>query len=80
MIPATPVLPLVRQKEFVRQEWESLLQHSVKDIKDGWKSILMTNYATLDKDTAWEYFAQEVDVPLDDGMTKTWALFYVASQ
>lgn len=80
MIPATPALPLIRRKEFVLQEWEGLLQDKVKDIKDGWKSILMLNYATLDKQTAWEYFAQEDDVPLDDGMTKTWALFYVASQ
>ncbi|KAG0364332.1 hypothetical protein BGZ54_007621 [Gamsiella multidivaricata] len=29
---------------------------------------------------AWSYFAGEGPVPLDDGMTRTWALFYVASQ
>ncbi|GJJ73931.1 endo-1,3(4)-beta-glucanase [Entomortierella parvispora] len=80
MIPATPALPIIRRKEFVLQEWESLLQYKVKDIPDGWKSILMANYATLDKDTAWEYFTQEEDIPLDDGMSLTWALFYVASQ
>jgi endo-1,3(4)-beta-glucanase len=79
MIPVTPALPLIRRKEFVLQEWEGLLQQRVKDIKDGWKSTLMLNYATLDKQSAWEYFAQEDDVPLDDGITRTWALFFVAS-
>ena len=80
MIPATPALPLIRRKEFVLQEWESLLQYRVNEIDDGWRSILMLNYGTLDKDAAWEYFTQEDEVPLDDGMSKTWALFYVASQ
>ncbi|KAG0045532.1 hypothetical protein BGZ83_009263 [Gryganskiella cystojenkinii] len=81
MIPATPALPLVRRREFVLQEWESLLQDRVKEVVDGWKSVLMLNYGTLNKSAAWEYFTQEDSkVPLDDGMTRTWALFYVASQ
>ncbi|KAG0033899.1 hypothetical protein BGZ81_006920 [Podila clonocystis] len=80
MIPATPALPMVRRKVFVQQEWDGLLRTRVDQIEDGWRSILMMNYATLDKDAAWEYFAATRNVPLDDGMTKTWALFYVASQ
>ncbi|KAI8597923.1 endo-1,3-beta-glucanase Engl1 [Dissophora ornata] len=81
MIPATPALPLVRRREFVQQEWTSLLESRVGEIQDGWKSILMMNYAMLDKEGAWQYFAADngSPVPLDDGMTKTWALFYVAS-
>ncbi|KAG0345916.1 hypothetical protein BG005_001042 [Podila minutissima] len=80
MIPATPALPMVRRKEFVQQEWDGLLRARVDQIEDGWRSILMMNYATVDKDAAWEYFTANWNVPLDDGMTKTWALFYVASQ
>ncbi|KAF9180970.1 hypothetical protein BGZ51_005778 [Haplosporangium sp. Z 767] len=82
MIPATPALPLIRRKEFIRQEWETLLKSRVGEINDGWRSILMMNYAALDKDEAWKYFLDESrgPIPLDDGMTKTWALFYVASQ
>ncbi|KAF9080877.1 hypothetical protein BGX23_001556, partial [Mortierella sp. AD031] len=80
MIPATPALPLIRRREFVKQEWEELLLSHVDEIKDGWRSILMMNYGTLDKAGAWEYFADTGrEVPLDDGMTLTWALFYVAS-
>ncbi|KAI8361555.1 endo-1,3(4)-beta-glucanase [Mortierella sp. GBAus27b] len=77
MIPATPALPLVRRREFVQQEWDSLLRAHVGQINDGWKSILMMNYGMLDKEEAWKYFSGPV--PLDDGMTKTWAMFYVAS-
>ncbi|KAI1316605.1 hypothetical protein EDD11_009730 [Mortierella claussenii] len=82
MIPATPALPLVRRRNFVQQEWNSLLRSRVAQINDGWRSILMMNYAMLDKDEAWRYFADDngTPVPLDDGMTKTWAMFYVASQ
>ncbi|KAF9428133.1 hypothetical protein BGZ94_003291 [Podila epigama] len=80
MIPATPALPLVRRKDFVQQEWDALLRSRVDSIDDGWRSILMMNYATLDKVEAWRYFTERPNVPLDDGMTKTWALFYVASQ
>ncbi|KAG0304206.1 hypothetical protein BGZ98_005795 [Dissophora globulifera] len=78
MIPATPALPWIRRREFVREEWESLLQNRVSQIEDGWRSILMMNYATLDKEAAWKYFLGDA-VPLDDGMTRTWAMFYVAS-
>ncbi|KAK5815981.1 endo-1,3-beta-glucanase Engl1 [Linnemannia elongata] len=80
MIPATPALPLIRSEKFVRQEWESVLRSRAEEIDDGWKSILMMNYATLDKAGAWKYFAEsEQPVQLDDGMTLTWAMFYVAS-
>jgi endo-1,3(4)-beta-glucanase len=80
MIPATPVLPMVRRKEFVKQEWEQQLQARVDEIDDGWKSILMMNYGTLDKAGAWKFFAESAQpVQLDDGMTLTWAMFYVAS-
>ncbi|ORZ07014.1 endo-1,3(4)-beta-glucanase [Lobosporangium transversale] len=81
MIPATPALPLVRRRKFVQEEWESLLKSRVGYIEDGWKSILMMNYATLDKEAAWQYFSVRDGgrIPLDDGLTLTWALFYVAS-
>ncbi|KAF9571879.1 hypothetical protein EC968_010607 [Mortierella alpina] len=81
MIPATPVLPLIRRTTFVRQEWDVLLSPIVGNITDGWKSVLMTNYGVLDKDAAWDYFAtgNTTSQPLDDGLSRTWALFYVAS-
>ncbi|KAF9982874.1 hypothetical protein BGZ75_005654 [Mortierella antarctica] len=80
MIPATPVLPLIRRTAFVRQEWDGLLRPIVDKITDGWKSVLMTNYGVLDKDAAWNYFATgNTSQPLDDGLSRTWALFYVAS-
>ncbi|KAF9351618.1 hypothetical protein BGX26_010421 [Mortierella sp. AD094] len=83
MIPATPALPKVRRHKFVKQEWDTLLRPRIDFVDDGWKSILMMNYATLNKDEAWKYFSSgdtSKPVPLDDGMTLTWAMFYVASQ
>ncbi|KAF9276664.1 hypothetical protein BGZ68_009865 [Mortierella alpina] len=81
MIPATPVLPLIRRTTFVRQEWDDLLRPIVGNITDGWKSVLMTNFGVLDKDAAWNFFATGniTSQPLDDGLSRTWALFYVAS-
>ncbi|KAF9975688.1 hypothetical protein BGZ73_000591 [Actinomortierella ambigua] len=79
MIPATPALPMVRTKTFVTQEWNRQLAPVVGSIQDGWRSILMMNRGIIDKNDAWGYFAAPGNVPLDDGMTRTWALFYVAS-
>ncbi|KAF9431464.1 hypothetical protein BGZ76_000273 [Entomortierella beljakovae] len=83
MIPATPALSVLRRPKFVKEEWDTLLYNRIDQIDDGWKSILMTNYAAIDKGGAWKYFTSGDNikpVPLDDGMTLTWALFYVASQ
>ncbi|KAF8961046.1 hypothetical protein BGZ46_001456 [Entomortierella lignicola] len=81
MIPATPALTKVRRYTFVKQEWETLLAPIIDSIDDGWKSILMMNYAMLNKDEAWKYFSGDAgSIPLDDGMTLTWAMFHVASQ
>ncbi|KAG0228259.1 hypothetical protein BGW42_002317 [Actinomortierella wolfii] len=70
---------IVRTKTFVQQEWNRHLAPVVDSIKDGWRSILMMNRGMINKGEAWQYFAGSGDVPLDDGMTRTWALFYVAS-
>ncbi|KAF9111296.1 hypothetical protein BGX27_005135 [Mortierella sp. AM989] len=80
MIPATPALPHIRRHKFVKEEWDTLLAPHIDQVNDGWKSILMMNYGMINKDEAWKYFADDTKiVPLDDGMTLTWALFYVAS-
>ncbi|CAG8548904.1 5236_t:CDS:2 [Ambispora leptoticha] len=80
MIPTTSITPYVRSNKFVNEEWEEVLSSLVNNIPDGWKSILQMNYAQVNPNSVYTYFSQNPDAPLDDGLTRTWALFWSASQ
>eukprot|EP00823_Brevimastigomonas_motovehiculus_P004727 TRINITY_DN3223_c0_g1_i2.p1 TRINITY_DN3223_c0_g1~~TRINITY_DN3223_c0_g1_i2.p1 ORF type:complete len:779 (+),score=161.74 TRINITY_DN3223_c0_g1_i2:39-2375(+) len=76
MIPFLPVTELVRYDFFVEQEWE-LLWHVAPLLKDGWRSVLYCNYAIIEKSPAWDAM---LTAPLWDGMSRTWALYWVATR
>ena len=61
----------VRLKKFVEEEWTSILARIADGAVEGWKSILYMNYATLNPDEA---FRQLLTAPLDNGVSRTWAL------
>lgn len=77
MLPFTFVTSVVRKRSFVRDEWDSVLKDLEavvnKDCQSSWVSLLFCNYAMLDKHGALERL---VDCPLDDGLSRTWALYY----
>lgn len=71
MIPSTPITEEVRLVKFVQEEWTTILSKIVQNVQGGWKGILYTSYATIDRGDA---FGQLLTVPLDDGLSRTWAL------
>ena len=80
MRPITPVSSYMRGPSFVREEWDRKLAPVVKDITDGWKGVLMLNYALLDPKTAWSWFSRDNwdNAQIDNGMSRTWSLAYIA--
>jgi len=81
MIPATPIVPLFRSLRFVEEEWEEILSslpmvEHPKDSPSPWQSILFMNYARINRRQAMENLQY---VPMDDGLTRAWALYMAAS-
>ncbi|CAN6674358.1 glucan endo-1,3-beta-D-glucosidase 1 [Trichomonascus vanleenenianus] len=78
MIPITPVSALMRQEEFVQQEWEEKLAAIINTIDSGWTGILRINQALFDADASYEFFSQDNFNPqyLDNGASLTWYLAY----
>ncbi|OQR80551.1 endo-1,3(4)-beta-glucanase [Achlya hypogyna] len=83
MLPTTPVTEFVRTKTFVSEEWTQVLSKLpiVTNVtlarNNTWASILYLNYARVDPDAALKMLAQ---VPMDDGLSRSWALYMAASQ
>ncbi|CAF3503227.1 unnamed protein product [Rotaria socialis] len=77
MIPSTPITEEVRLPKFVEEEWTTIVGKIVGGAVGGWKSILYTNYAIINRGEA---FNQLLTAPLDDGLTRTWALYWTATR
>lgn len=76
MLPSTPITEEVRLPKFVEEEWNTIVSKVVSNAVGGWKSVLYTNYAIINRGEA---FNQLLSVPLDDGLTRTWALVNFSS-
>jgi endo-1,3(4)-beta-glucanase len=76
MIPMTPISEEVRTLDFVRDEWP-LLDGIARSITHQWKSVLYMNYAVLDPKAAFKVLQT---ASLDDGLTRTWALFWASTR
>ncbi len=76
MIPATPITEEVRFSDFIEEEW-GILSGLAPGLNSGWKSLLYMNYASLDSSAAFDTLR---DSPLDDGVTRSWALYYAATR
>lgn len=80
MLPITPISSFIRGPQFVKEEWDSKIGGIIDRVPDGWKGILMLNYALYDPKTSWRWFARGDWNPaqIDNGMSRTWSLAYVA--
>jgi endo-1,3(4)-beta-glucanase len=81
MIPVSPIHELYRKKEFVSQEWEQVLC-TIDIIKDPlaqspWQSLIFANAATVNQTLALNKLST---VPMDDGLSRSWALYYAATR
>ncbi|CEJ91158.1 hypothetical protein VHEMI06890 [[Torrubiella] hemipterigena] len=81
MLPLLPSSPYIRQAKFVREEWEAFFDGRMDDIRDGWKSVIYGNYATIEPQKAWVYFTSPTFDPawLDGGASLTWYMAYAAA-
>lgn len=80
MIPITPVSSYIRGSRYVKEEWDAKLGGIVDQIPDGWRGILKLNAGLFDPKYAWKWFSRLdwQDNLIDPGMTRSWALAYLA--
>ncbi|KAK9424160.1 putative Family 81 glycosyl hydrolase [Seiridium unicorne] len=82
MMPLLPSTKLTRPANFVTQEWSTYFDNGRADkVEGGWRSILYGNLATVDQNTAWNFFTQKAFDPawLDGGVSQTWYQAYTAA-
>jgi len=81
MLPVSPIQELYRKKEFVRQEWDQVLSKidiiSNPQAQSPWQSLLFANVASVNQELALSKLAS---VPMDDGLSRSWALYYAATR
>lgn len=81
MMPLTPALPLVRTKEFCEEEERDSLQNLKFRPGKTWESVHITgSKAFLDPEQAYQDMKDISSRKQDDGLTKTWALYWIASR
>lgn len=80
MIPITPLSSYIRGSRYVKEEWDAKLGAIVDQIPDGWRGILKLNAGLFDPKYAWKWFSRQdwQDNLIDPGMTRSWALAYLA--
>ncbi|GLE08636.1 hypothetical protein PINS_up019951 [Pythium insidiosum] len=81
MIPITPITEFVRTRQFVQEEWDQILSREPDVVNDKldnpWLSLLYANYATVNKALAMQKLQRAA---MDDGLTRTWALYMAATR
>ncbi|KAI9908653.1 hypothetical protein PsorP6_004042 [Peronosclerospora sorghi] len=81
MIPVSPINGLVRTSAFIQQEWDDILSKEaiVKngDTSNPWLSLLLVNQAVINQAEA---LAKLATAAMDDGLTRSWALYNAASR
>jgi endo-1,3(4)-beta-glucanase len=81
MIPVSPIQELYRKREFVRQEWEQVLSKidifANPQAQSPWQSLLFANVASVNQELALNKLTI---VPMDDGLSRSWALYYAATR
>ncbi|TFK45626.1 putative endo-1,3-beta-glucanase [Heliocybe sulcata] len=82
MIPISPVSPYIRSGKFVQEEWSRHFSGGrVDKVEGGWRGILYANYALVDPQRAWEFFASHNFKTewLDQGASRTWYLLLASA-
>jgi endo-1,3(4)-beta-glucanase len=81
MIPLNPTSAYTRRAQFVQEEWDTYFSNGrVNQVQGGWKAILYANYALINPQAAYNFFADaDFSTQLDGGASRTWYLAYTAS-
>jgi endo-1,3(4)-beta-glucanase len=81
MLPLSPALSLTRTPVFCQQEWDGVLSQLPLSLTDPWTSILLTGGLGIVRPSeAYELLLQMNPGHMDDGLTRVWALYWVAVQ
>jgi len=79
MMPLTPALRLSRRAEFCQQEWDDVISTLPLESFDTWTSVLLTgSLALIDPDEAYDRLASMDPGSMDDGLTRSYALYWAA--
>ncbi|KAE8959995.1 hypothetical protein PR002_g30360 [Phytophthora rubi] len=80
MIPVSPINGLVRTTTFIQEEWDDILSKEAivtgSDTTNAWLSLLLVNEAAINPADA---LSKLVTTAMDDGLTRSWALYIAAS-
>ncbi|KAH8719479.1 endo-1,3(4)-beta-glucanase 1 precursor [Phaeosphaeriaceae sp. PMI808] len=81
MIPLNPSSGYTRPKKYVQEEWDAYFSDGrVDQAQGGWKGILYANYALINPQKAYDFFANsDYSTQLDGGASRTWYLAYTAA-
>jgi endo-1,3(4)-beta-glucanase len=81
MIPQNPSSAYTRSAKFVQEEWAAYFDSGrVDQVQGGWKAILYANYALINPQAAYDFFADpNFNTQLDGGASRTWYLAYTAA-
>ncbi|KAG3119674.1 hypothetical protein PI124_g2170 [Phytophthora idaei] len=81
MIPVSPINGLARTKTFIQEEWDDILSKEAivtgDDTSNAWLSLLLVNEAVINQADA---LAKLATATMDDGLTRSWALYNAASR
>jgi len=81
MLPLTAGLELSRKDDFAFEEWNDQLKDLDVSLSDPWWSILFSgNMALWNPEEAWSNLIQMDPEHYDDGLTKSWALYWTSVQ
>lgn len=80
MIPLTPISTYIRSVSFIREEWDRWFRSYVAGMNDGWRGIVMANWAIAEPREGWAFFAQNGfrNEWLDGGASLSWYLTWAA--
>ncbi|KAI9906999.1 hypothetical protein PsorP6_004031 [Peronosclerospora sorghi] len=81
MIPVSPINGLVRTPSFIQEEWDDILSKEAivaeGNTSNAWLSLLLVNQAVINNAEA---IAKLATATMDDGLTRSWALYNAASR
>ncbi|ETL95476.1 hypothetical protein L917_06744 [Phytophthora nicotianae] len=81
MIPVSPINALARTRTFIQEEWDDILSKEAivtgGDTTNAWLSLLLVNEAVINQTDA---LAKLATAAMDDGLTRSWALYNAASR
>lgn len=81
MLPVTGVSLYMRPASYVAEEWQQKCIRWIDRINDGWRGVLTLNLALSNPQAAWAWFSHNdwSDHLIDQGMSRTWLLAFIAS-